>query len=184
MFLALKALSASLFLEIGGENSSTELRIICSADEQSGLLEIGASHAFGGATWLLGTKRHVLSAFTLYVRQRGALSETALKRLALNEEKIGTLGFFPSSGSRDDRPGRDASLEAYVFVSDEMFDRLVRSIQAGSWPDSIQVDLGSGDSLEYGWEPDGSRIVWKIEKPASPTYINVAGMQLSIPLLA
>jgi hypothetical protein len=184
MFLSLIASSASLFLDVGGESSSSELRLKCSASEQSGLLEIGLSHAFGNATWLLGRKKHVLTAVTLYVRQRSALSETALNRLALNDEKIGTLGFFPGSESRDDLPGRDASLEAYVFVTDEIFDRLIRSIQAGRKPDSIHVDLGGGDSLEYGWEPDGSRMVWKIDKPTSPAYIKVAGMQFNVPLLA
>lgn len=183
MFLTLVASSASLFLDVGGESASTELRLKCSASEQSGLLEIGLSHAFGNATWLVGRKKHVLTVITLYIRQRSSLSEAALNRLALNENKISTLGFFPTSESRDDLPGRDASLEAFIFVGDEIFDRLVRSIQAGRKPDSIHIDLSS-DGLEYGWEPDGSRMVWKIDKPTSPTYIKVEGMQLNIPLIA
>jgi hypothetical protein len=184
MFLTLKASSASLFLEIGGESSSTELRLKCSAAEQGGVLEIGSSHAFGGATWLVNRDRRSVNGLTLYIRRRSALSESALNRLALSDEKVGRLGFFPPSESRDDLPGRDASLEAFVFVSDDTFDRLVGSIQAGKKPDSIYVDIGNREGLEYGWEPDGSRIVWKLDKPSSPSYVNVAGMQLDIPLLA
>jgi hypothetical protein len=118
----------------------------------------------------------------LYIRRKTALEEERVVRLGLNEEKIGELGFYPPHDKADDLPSFPATLEVFVFVSDPAFESILRSVTHGAQGMTLSVYLSKHPAMSYGWEPDGSRVVWTIEKPSEPAYLPVGEVKIELPL--
>jgi hypothetical protein len=96
-----------------------------------------------------------------------------VEKLALSPSKIGEMSFCPPSEEGDFYPAQEASLDAMVFVSDQLFEKLFATFQAASLPTSIALEIERKRVLEFGWEPDGSRQVWKLEKTNEPSYVDI-----------
>jgi hypothetical protein len=73
-------------------------------------------------------------------------------------------------------------LEATVFLDDELFDSLMNTLHSGKRPQWLQLDIEREGALEYGWEPDGSRMEWKIDNPSDPASVDVTGVAMGIGL--
>lgn len=43
-------------------------------------------------------------------------------------------------------------------------------------------ELGFYPSIAFGWEPDGSRVVWTIDNVSEPAYLPVSQVQIELPL--
>ena len=184
MDLAVIAKRAILSYTVSGESSSSELILECRAAEQSGVFEIGENHVFADESQIRPGNKRRSCAFRLYIRRRSCLTEKRIAKLGLSDEKIGELGFYPDYEQRDFVPARPASLEAFVFVGDQTFDGLTNTLQAGGKTESIFVYLKERKGiLEFGWEPDGSRMVWKIDDATKPAYVDVTELQMRLSLI-
>jgi hypothetical protein len=182
MFLATTANRAILAYSVDGENTSVDLLLECEATEASGILEIGEDHVFASKRNIGFSKKRRSCALRLYFRRRDGLSEKAVAKLSLSAEKIGELGFYPDYGKKDMIPSRPASLEAFVFVDDQLFERISHALQSGGRTEAIYLYVEKKDILDFGWEPDGSRIVWKLDNPTEPSFVDVTRLEIRLSL--
>lgn len=166
-----------------GENAQFVLRLDCSAPDDDGVLEIGERYAFTAkaSRHLLGKRKSC--NLRVWVKRRSSAGQKAVEKLGLSPSKIGELGFYPPSEKGDFFPGRPAALEAMAFVSDELFDGLVTTLRATKPATWLVLEIEKQGVLEYGWEPDGSRRIWKLESVAEPSYVDVEMMEIGFDLL-
>jgi hypothetical protein len=184
MFLAVEANRAILSYAVDGEKSSTELLFECVASEESGVLEVGVNHVFVNEKHFGGHRDRSPCELRLWVRDRGRLSTERIARLGLSEEKIGELGFFPAvePGPADLWKTKPASLEAFVFIDSGLLADIANALKAGRKTELIYIDVERKGALAYGWEPDGSRITWKIDDTREPSCVDVTGLKIRFSL--
>jgi hypothetical protein len=184
MFLVMEARRAVLSHAVDGNSSSAELLFECIPSGESGVLEVGANYVFMSEKQLGGHRDRSPCELRLWVRDKGRLSNERIAKLGLSEEKIGELGFFPAIGPG---PGdffrtQPATLEAFVFVNGQLLEDIANALKVGRKTELIYVDIEHKGALAYGWEPDGSRIVWKIDNAREPSYVNVTGLKIRLSL--
>jgi hypothetical protein len=180
MFIDLTTQSVTLVAVLDGETPSMELIFRCVCSDEDSVLEIGTQYAFSAQKPFLDRKRTHLRHVTIHIQRRGSMSDQRAEKLGLTAEKIGSLGFYPALKSRDDIPARDASMEAYVFVNDSIFENLTSYVKHGKKAFPVRLDIEGKPALAYGWEPDGSRKTWKIDKPDDPAYVDVTRVTIEI----
>jgi hypothetical protein len=95
------------------------------------------------------------------------LSRDDRVRLNLSDLAIGYGRFFAESES--DFSFVPASLSFAIYVPDEDYNVIIKKLNMGKVFGSLSLSfedvLGeSSDRLKYGWEPDGSRIIWNFSK--------------------
>jgi hypothetical protein len=88
------------------------------------------------------------------------------------------LTFFPPIRKGKGNDASPASLGASVFLDDQLFDCLMNTLQSGKRSKLLQLDIESEGTLEFGWEPDGSRMEWKIANPSEPSHIDVISIEM------
>lgn len=182
--MQLRAKIEKAFLSlIEGEDTWFTLRIDCSALDDDGALEIGEKHVFTAKDnqFLIG--KRIPCDLRVWVRRKCSLDEKTVEKLGLSKFKIGELGFYPASGGGDFYPGRKATLEAMAYVSDALFEKLLTAFQALKSVGWLSLDVQKNGVLEYGWEPDGSRKVWKLESATEPSYINLERIDIGLDLI-
>jgi hypothetical protein len=167
---------------LDGEGMGSFLTLMCSRTERDGILEIGTKHAFAHKNEHVERCLTRFGEMRLDIRRKSALKEERVVRLGLNEEKIGEVGFYPPHDKTDDLPSFPATLEVFVFVSDHAFESILRSVTHGAQGMTASVYLPKHPAMAYGWEPDGSRMVWTIEKPSEPAYVPVGELKIELPL--
>ena len=182
MFLTTLAERATLSCTTAGEVGSSELIIDCAPTEESGVLEIGKTHTFAHENDIRVGSNRKRCGLKIYVKRRSSLSEKHVAKIGLGEDKIGELGFYPDHAAKDFVPGRPASLEANVFVADRLFETIVSAVLAGRKAELIYLYIEKKETLEYGWEPDGSRLIWKIDDATKPSYVNVPQLEIRFAL--
>ena len=116
------------------------------------------------------------------MKRRSSLFEERIAKIGLGDEKIGVLGFYPDYAARDFVPSRPASLEASVFVTDRLFETIISAVLAGRKAELIYLYIEEKEIMEYGWEPDGSRLIWKIDDATKPSYVNVSQLEIRFAL--
>lgn len=179
MFINATPKRATVYHASGDE---TLLVIECIAASNSSVLEIGKQHVFASRK-----KRSLLSrrhACDLHVRikRRSSIGEKSVEKLNLSKDKIGELTFCPPSKADDVNTATPASLDATVFLEDPVFDSLMNALQFGKRPEWLQLDLQREGSIRYGWEPDGSRMEWKIENTTDSTSVEVTKIAMGLQL--
>jgi hypothetical protein len=182
MFLTSLAERATLVCTTTGEDGSSELIIDCAPTEESGVLEIGKTHIFAHENEIRIVSDRKRCGLKIYVKRRSLLSEERIAKIGLGKEKIGLLGFYPDHAARDFVPSRPASLEASVFVNDQMFETIVSAVLAGRKAELIYLYIEKKETLEFGWEPDGSRLIWKIDDATKPSYVNIPQLEIRFAL--
>lgn len=160
----------------------TQLTIVCTAANDSGVLEIGKEHVFASRkNRSLFSKRHVCQLL-VKINRRSSISEETATKLSLSEDKIGQLNFCPPIKKDVVNDASPASLEASVFLDDQLFDSIMNTLPSGKRAELIQLDIESEGTLGYGWEPDGSRMEWKIDNPSDPAHVDVNSIAMGIEL--
>lgn len=184
MFLVAEAKRAVLSYAVDGSKSSTELLLECIASEESSALEIGAKHILVNPNKPGFDGGRGPCELRIWVRRRDGLSAEKATKLGLSERKIGELGFFPAQepGPGDFWKIQPASLEAFVFVNDGVFADIASALKAGRTTGLIDIEIEREGVLAYGWEPDGSRIVWGIENTNEPSYVDVTRLKIRLSL--
>jgi hypothetical protein len=179
MFISATPKRATLFY---ASDEESLLVIESAARDNSGTLEIGKGYVFASRkNRSLISRRHALK-LQLRVRRRSSAGEEVAARLGLSNDKIGELSFCPPMKKDDLTPAIPASLEALVFLDDQLLDGLMNALLPGKRPGWIQLDIEREGALRYGWEPDGSRMEWKIENPSDPAYVDITRIEIGIEL--
>jgi hypothetical protein len=182
MQISVRPEKATLTCTEDGDKTRDELVLDCIATDDMGVLEIGQEFIFAAKTNRPLLAKRQSCDFRVWFRRKRSLTQTAVEKLNLSSSKIGTLGFFPPSKKDDFIPARPASLEATIFVSDELFSRLVEALQVGKTLNRVNFYIEMDGPIKYGWEPDGSRMVWNLESSTNPAYADVAEISLDIAL--
>jgi hypothetical protein len=181
MTLQAKPKRANLSISTEGNKTCCELRIDCSPGLLTrGVWEIGDRHVFANrANRPLFSKRKLCNLVVTVYRQRDVTSED-IGKLGQSDSRIGALVFVPPF--KGDLMWRlyPAILEANVHVGDEFFDRLVGALQSGKKAKWLELEIEKQGALEYGWEPDGSRIIWKLESTTESSWVNVESIDIGI----
>lgn len=176
MQLMTKPKKSSLLLDADWER----LVFHCSPTPVSRVLEIGDRHIF--ANWAIRPIFAMRRSCNLqvWVKRKSALTPESIEKLALSNSKIGALAFVPPDRDLLLWRWRRAALDADVFVSDELFERLVSALQAGRKANWLDIEIGKNEELEYGREPDRSRSFWKLESPTEVSYVDIEGIDIDI----
>lgn len=176
--LELKVKKAILVSGMDGEDTWSDLRLVCSPTHGSGTLEIGDRHIFATRQNrpILGKRKSC--NLQVSVKRRSSLTQESIDKIGLSASKIGNLYFVPPGEKDLFGPSQPASLEATVFVSDELFERLVSTFQAGKGTNWLELCIEKPDVLEYGWEPDGSHITWKLENTTDLSCVDVESIEV------
>jgi hypothetical protein len=163
-------------------DDETLLIIECTAADNSGVLEIGKEHVFASRkNRSLVSKRHACE-LQVRIKRRSSASDKTAAKLGLSKDKIGELSFcLPISKSKSDAAST-ASLDATVFLDDQLFDSLMNTLHSGKRPEWLQLDIEREGTLGYGWEPDGSRMEWKIENPSDPEFVDITRIAMGLEL--
>lgn len=177
--LELRVKRAILCSQMDGGDTRFELRLFCSPAHGFGTLEIGDRHVFADRPnrSILGKRKSC--ELQVSVMRRGSLTQENIESIGLSASKIGNLCFVPPGEKDLFVPAQPAALDARVFVSDELFERLVNSFQAGKKANWLELDIEKPGVLEYGWEPDGSRKTWKLENEKDLSYVDVSSIDIS-----
>lgn len=73
-------------------------------------------------------------------------------------EAIGFFKYWPERQSEDD--SRPETCHVSVALTLDVFGTLLSALQNGRLPKAIHIKV---KGLEWGWEPDGSGVVWDVE---------------------
>ena len=182
MLLRTKPEKAELSFTATGEHTSSVIILDCLPTDQTAVLEIGEGHVFASRSLRLRGKRRNCR-LRVWIKRKSTLTPTNIEKINLSESKIGELGFCPPSKGGDF--GRDSAggLDAVLFVSDELHDRMMNLLEVGKKPTWLNLQIDKQGTLEYGWEPDGSRIIWKTDELAEPSFVDVIEVNIDFSFL-
>ena len=163
-------------------DDATLLIFECTASDSSGVLEIGKRHLFASRK-----NRRVFSTrrackLHVQIKRRSSASEEIAENLNLSTDKVGKLTFCPPLAADVLSVATPAALDATVFLDDQLFESLLSALYSGKRPQWLQLDIEKVGTIGYGWEPDGSRMVWKIDDPSKPASIDISGVSMGIEL--
>jgi hypothetical protein len=164
--------------------TSAIISLACSPTVSVGVWEIGEKHVFARRSkfpFLAFLRKRRLRELSITIKRKSELRPEIIEKLNLSESKIGKLWFEPPKKRDKSGPGCPASLRAVVWVNDELHQSLRALIQAVERPTWLRLTLEveAGGALHYGWEPDGSRMVWKIENENEPSCLDVSSIDVS-----
>jgi hypothetical protein len=159
-------------------DDETTLIIKCTAQNDSGVLEIGKEHIFASRKNRRLFSRRRACELDVRIKRRSSISEETATKLSLSKYKIGELTFFGAIKKDEVNDSSPASLGASVFLDDQLFDSLMNTLQSGKRPKLLQLDIENEGTLEFGWEPDGSRMEWKIANPTEPSHVDVISISM------
>jgi hypothetical protein len=181
MSLVAKPKRANLYFTTGEDYPCCELRIDCSPSFlDRSVWEIGTRHVFAHRA-----NRPILSKrkscdLEACVHPKSKVDPEIIEQMGLSDSKIGTLAFVPPGEKGLFFYSQPAYLRANIFVNDELFDRLVSALQFGKRATQLEFEIEKQGVLEYGWEPDGSRKVWKLESTTETSCVDVESMDVEI----
>ena len=168
--LRVKAKRAFFSCDADGDGSSSRITVDCSPAENVAL-EIGEQFVFsrGARLFRVGKRRYCHLAVSIL--RKSSLTEEGIAMLNLSADKIGRVEFHPAFPPPEKEP---ASLLAKVFVSDLLFDNLWAIFRR---PLFLSLSLEKEGVIEYGWEPDGSRVIWKIQDLGEPSHVDISAIK-------
>src|SRR5271169_5335182 len=122
MFISAKPKRAILHHNSGDE---TLLIIECKAADDSGVLEIGKEHVFASRKNRSIISRRHACELDVRIKRRSSICDKAAENLHLSKDRIGELTFCPPSKADEVNAASPASLDAMVFLDDQLFDSLL-----------------------------------------------------------
>lgn len=139
----------------GGSADGTRSLTFEVAPQGREFLEIGDKYVVSSAGYheLLHNDRERIAATVSVTVDKGHIEHAG------EEAMCGSASFYPErKGHLDYTP---PALEMIVVVDPKLFEELFRlRIEA---PDAATMNVGIAE-LEYGWEPDGSHQIWKLDE--------------------
>lgn len=182
MQLSTKPESAQLVWITDGDDDFPVIILDCVPDPTVAVLEIGDGHVFASKANRSLFNRRQACNLRVRLQRKTTLKRESVKKLNLSESKIGELVFCPASEAGDFHPASPAALDATLFVSDELHGRLLDAFQAGKRASLLTMEIEKQEVLKFGWEPDGSRKVWKLESATEPSTVDVGSFGITIEL--
>ncbi len=95
---------------------------------------------------------------------------------ATEQDAIGFLKYWAERQSTDDHSPEKCCVS--VALKPDVFGTLLNALQNGCLPNAIHIDV---KGLKYGWEADGSGIVWNLE---AANALSIIEARFNVPLLA
>jgi len=94
------------------------------------------------------------------------------------------IGFSPAYKSESNPENEsDARIDITICLGESKFDEVLNCIRAGVYPNAITVSFAGENVIEFGWEPDGSRQIWKNENE-DHSALQVTGLEVSYPVVS
>jgi hypothetical protein len=165
MLLDLAIERGEVLYNIFAEKSFTTLLFSC-ANGGSCTIEIGQRYVFSRG-YEQGLERCGLK---LRIMQRSSLTDENIAIQGLNQERIGRLGFYPALSP--------VLLEASVFLDDQVFNRLLNSLEMQKGMRSALLSITGEEILKFHL-PDWYS--WRIDNEQEPSYVYIT--RLEIPFL-
>ena len=135
-----------------------------------------------GKSYLATTENH----YNLYGKKERMLVDVEASltrdREANIDGKFGTVTFYKER----DLIGEELPpiLSARLCLPDSDFDALCTSLSQGCEGVTLTISVehieGSAETLNYGWEPDGSRLIWNVEESSSESVLTVKMIQFAL----
>lgn len=185
----LRPKSFSIEYTVDGSKTSAVIRLSLSPTADTKLLDMGKKHVF--ASWrkrlfLAFVGRRRIREFSIAVERKSDLTPGRfagigqIADLGLSEAKIGFLCFQPPTKRGRFRAAFPAYIQGIVFVSDELHESLRNILQAGKIPTWLRLTLWLEDGVLKYAEPDGSRMVWKVENENEQAFVNLTSISIHL----
>lgn len=160
MFIRLKVQTlrvSDAFNAMGGKRTrGMSVSIEASYDFDSGYLQLDTGEVFTNPDrWRLTHKGAPLIEFSLMLLP------------AQNDEEISDSRINYHKGQEDADGHLDSFIAAACFIPPDQYGALLTNLRSGMYPSHVSIELQSIISqdrdkrpLEFGWEPDGSGLIW------------------------
>jgi hypothetical protein len=165
-----------------GNETSAVISLYLAPTLSTTVLEIGKKYVFASRrkrpiTW----PGRRIQGISLAVKRKSELTLEESEKISLSESKIGNLFFHPPIKRGKLQTALPADLAGRVFVSDELHESLRYIFQAGKIPTYLRFSLEFDDgALKYGWEPDGSRMVWELENANEYSRLELTSISIDL----
>ncbi len=108
-------------------------------------------------------KNKLLADVSCSFKPISSVSDDEKSGLNLSSSVIGYGNFFEESSSDDDY--QSPALLLALYIPDEDYKTIIHKLDMGVKCESLTVSFEdksgkNSEKLKYGWEPDGSRIIW------------------------
>jgi hypothetical protein len=160
---------AFLRLECDGDGCREELMLSCTGSELNELL-IGKDHTFS-PVGERGTQGRTECRFRIWMRRRSGLSEKAVEVMGLGVDTVGELQFWE----------KQDSLDANIFVKDEMFERWSVAFLSMRHKISAEVTIAPDQSFsDQCIVGDESHITWNTVEGATVSKARILGYKFEL----
>jgi hypothetical protein len=169
MLLDLAIVRAEIVHNIFGDKSFTALLFSCT-NGGSCTVEIGGKYAFSR-----GSEQGLEHCgLKLRVAPRSSLTDENIAVQGLNQEIIGRLAIYSSEILSSDEILSPALLEASVFLDDQVFNKLLNSLEMQRGISSALLSI-SGRMLMFQL-PD--LYTWRIDNAQEPSYLHITRLEI------
>jgi hypothetical protein len=140
-------------------SKSINLKVV---NYKKNILEIGNEYGFVNDEYFnwynklnKNTKQYVEGSVTIYNANE---NKDSVEQFGINDEKIGNAIFYEGHAGEFGDDGMEATISFRLFVKEELFNYIYENLLHKNKVEYLSIDM---TGLEYGWEPDGSRVVWQ-----------------------
>lgn len=139
------------------------------------VFEIGEDYVFTD-DFTLNTHHKNKSEVLFYLSVYNADKQDvkALNERGFGKDKVGEIRFHKESGGMEHTP---AALYASVYIANEQYELIEKhffsKIPLANISFEFESNSGNDDEVTYGWEPDASRMIWKISDEIRSPYLSL-----------
>lgn len=201
MFLNVHVDRVDISFSTRNDRARVSLRLNCLPAEGARALKVGQEYEFSAMAAQmkrakqekrkpsrrleeLALERGESLSLGVLLKPKDMLTPRDTELVCLSESAIGYLGFFPQSESDETHYLNLATLEAHLFVQDELIERISGLLrqgtqrEKGSTPIWARLAIGRESRLQ----DDGYSAVWKIEDSTKPSYLDVNDIDIGFAL--
>lgn len=158
----------------GKQETFSYVEVETAYDFDQGYIKLDTSEVFTDPRLMHHHKGAQLIGFSLIVSSAQSSDEFSDNKILYRK----------GSGTEDDY--WESSIFARCNVPPDQYTTLLKNVRSGLFPSRITIEIGEnvdrGDDapLEYGWEPDGSGIIWHNKRSGS---LPIQGVRFFYPVL-
>lgn len=150
------------------------LNVVSAANE---VLEIGDNYIFSDdLTYKREGKDKERTECQIKLLKFSDISEESTRK-KYNKNKIGELRFFNEYSSEFEF--FSASLIFSLYISDNLFEEIYKNILYKIEISNIDIQLTDKDKLKFGWQPDGSHIIWQVSEEDNGNILDVEAFSIA-----